>query len=85
MSISPEETLITLPAIDITNAIDYRMECLKKKVASAIEKLPEKGEELQALVAEMINAGKARRAIERHATYLVIKNSAEAQCTGTAK
>ena len=77
--------LIKLPSVDITNAIDYRMECLKGKVASAIEKLPEKGEELQDLVAEMIEAGKARRAIKRQATYLVIEEVAEAQHTGAAK
>ncbi|MGC6114754.1 hypothetical protein VU643_22420 [Klebsiella aerogenes] len=82
---SPEATLIKLPAIDITNAIDYRMTCLKKKVDSAIEKLPETGEELQDLIAEMIEAGKARRAIERHTRYLVIKDAAELQHTGAEK
>lgn len=82
---SPEATLIRLPAIDIINAIDYRMENLKGKVASAIEKLPEKGDELQGLIAEMIEAGKARRAIARHATYLVTKDVTEAQRTGAEK
>ncbi|HCZ4695641.1 hypothetical protein [Enterobacter hormaechei] len=82
---SPGTTLIKLPAIDIINAIDFRMENLKEKVASAIEKLPEKGDELQGLIAEMIEAGKARRAIARHATYLVTKDVTEAQRTGAEK
>ncbi|MEG1689037.1 MAG: hypothetical protein RR308_04630 [Hafnia sp.] len=66
---------IQLPSIDILNALDYRMDCLKKGIAQATEKQPEEAEKLRRLVSELIGAGEARRALKRNITYLVIEDS----------
>ncbi|HAU6297922.1 TPA: hypothetical protein JD836_14520 [Citrobacter freundii] len=66
---------IQLPSIDILNALDYRMICLKNGIAQVAEKQPEEAEKLQALVSELIEAGEARRALKRNITYLVIEDS----------
>ncbi|EIL4283655.1 MULTISPECIES: hypothetical protein [Citrobacter] len=66
---------IKLPSIDILNALDYRMGCLKKGIAQVAEKQPEEAEKLQALVSELIEAGQARKAIKRQATYLVTEEA----------
>lgn len=66
---------IQLPSIDILNALDYRMDCLKKGIAQATEKQPEQAENLRRLVSDLIEAGEARRALKRNITYLVIEDS----------
>ncbi|EAB4134912.1 hypothetical protein AU593_004294 [Salmonella enterica subsp. enterica serovar Derby] len=66
---------IKLPGIDIINALDYRMKCLQRKVAKAIEKIPEESEDLQTLVSNLIEAGEVRVTIKRNATYLVVEEN----------
>lgn len=66
---------IKLPSIDILNALDYRMGCLKKGIAQVVEKQPEEAEKLQTLVSDLIEAGHARKAIKRQATYFVTEEA----------
>ncbi|EDL3511771.1 hypothetical protein ABPE25_003470 [Salmonella enterica subsp. enterica serovar Newport] len=63
---------IKLPSIDILNALDYRMKYLQNEVVKTMGKMPEEAEKLQTLVSDLIEAGHARKAIKRQATYLVI-------------
>lgn len=60
---------INLPAIDILNALDYRMKCLETRIAKAINGLPESAEELQSAVNEIIAAGSARKSVNRKGVY----------------
>lgn len=60
---------INLPAIDILNALDYRMKCLANRIANAITGLPESAEELQSAVNEIIAAGSARKSVNRKGVY----------------
>ncbi|WP_313473988.1 hypothetical protein [Atlantibacter hermannii] len=62
---------LKLPGIDILNALDYRAKYLQAEIKKLIEKQPEEAEKLQQLVGELIEAGKARKAINRNETYLV--------------
>lgn len=66
---------IKLPSIDILNALDYRMICLKNGIAQVAEKQPEEAEKLQVLVSELIEVAHARKAIKRQATYLVTEEA----------
>lgn len=63
--------MITLPAIDIINAIDYRMKNLKEAVAKAIDNLPEDADKLQKAVSELISVGESRKALNRKAQYCI--------------
>lgn len=62
---------LKLPSIDILNALDYRAKCLQDAITKLMEKQPEEAEKLQKLVGELIEAGKARKAIHRNKIYLV--------------
>lgn len=62
---------LKLPSIDILNALDYRAKCLRESINKLTEKQPEEAEKLQKLVGELIEAGKAKKAINRNKTYLV--------------
>ncbi|QFH68044.1 hypothetical protein FR773_25730 (plasmid) [Leclercia adecarboxylata] len=64
-------TDLTLPSIDILNALDYRAKHLQAEINKLMDKQPEEAEKLQKLVGELIGAGKARKAIQRNKTYLV--------------
>lgn len=60
---------INLPAIDILNALDYRMKCLETRITKAINGLPESAEDLQSAVNEIIAAGSARKSVNRKGVY----------------
>lgn len=62
---------LKLPSIDILNALDYRAKCLQDAITKLMEKQPEEAEKLQKLVGELIEAGKARKVIQRNKIYLV--------------
>lgn len=62
---------LKLPSVDILNALDYRAKYLQTEINKLMEKQPEEAEKLQKLVGELIEAGKARKAISRNKTYLV--------------
>lgn len=62
---------LMLPSIDILNALDYRAKYLQAEIKKLLEKQPEEAEKLQKLVGELIEAGKARKVIQRNKIYLV--------------
>lgn len=62
---------LKLPSIDILNALDYRAKCLRESINKLTEKQPEGAAELQKCVNDLIEVGKARKAINRNKTYLV--------------
>lgn len=62
---------LKLPSIDILNALDYRATCLRESINKLTEKQPEGATELQKCVNDLIEVGKARKAINRNKTYLV--------------
>ncbi|QCZ30202.1 hypothetical protein [Leclercia adecarboxylata] len=67
-----EESLqLKLPSVDILNALDYRAKCLRDSINKLTEKQPEGAAELQKCVTELIEVGKARKAVNRNKTYLV--------------
>ena len=72
---------INLPAIDILNALDYRMKCLETRIAKAINGLPESAEELQSAVNEIIAAGSARKSVNRKGVYSLSEYVEPQKCT----
>ncbi|WP_312329896.1 hypothetical protein [Atlantibacter hermannii] len=60
-----------LPAIDIINALDYRIKNIRESIDHLTGKQPEEAESLKRLVDELIAAGEARSAIKRSNTYVV--------------
>lgn len=62
---------LKLPSIDILNALDYRAKCLRESINKLTEKQPEGAVELQKCVNDLIEIGKARKAINLNKTYLV--------------